>query len=162
VGARTLSPRGTAWVGTLCALMGLVILFVALGIIPTDESNFHAPHWVVGAAGLAFFLAGLAILTGPPAGTPEASTPEASRTTWRGLVLGLGVVGALAAVFNWVAFGPGPRSFSGGISIPFVSISGPQSEWSGRVAFGLAAGLIDLFLVWVIVRGLRDLLGRDR
>ena len=77
-------------------------------------------------------------------------------------MLGLGVVGALAAVFNWVAFGPGPRSFSGGISIPFVSIFGPQSEWSGRVAFGLAAGLIDLFLVWVIVRGLRDLLGRDR
>jgi len=137
--------------------MGLVILFVALGIIPTDESNFHAPHWVVGAAGLAFFLAGLAILVGPPPGAPEAS-----RTTWRTFLLGLGVVGALAAVFNWIAFGPGPRSFSGGISIPFVAISGPQSEWSGRIAFGVAAGLIDLFLVWVIVRGLRDLLGRDR
>ena len=77
-------------------------------------------------------------------------------------MLGLGVVGALAAVFNWVAFGPGPRAFSGGISIPFVSVSGPQSEWSGRVAFGAGAVLIDAFVLWVIVRGLRDLLGRTR
>jgi len=157
VATRPLSPRATAWVGTLCALMGLVILLVALRIIPTDESSFHAPHWVVGAAGLMFFLAGIAILTGPPAGAPEAS-----RTTWRSFLLGLGMVGTLAAVFNWVAFGPGPRSFGGGISIPFVSVSGPQSEWSGRVAFGAIAVLMDAFAVWVIVRGLRDLLGGGR
>src|SRR5260370_887902 len=76
--------------------MGLVILFVALGIIPTDESKFHAPHWVVGAAGLMFFLAGIAILTGPalsrvrpipapgengeaPAGTPGAGGDARAR-----------------------------------------------------------------------------------
>ena len=157
MGARPLSPRATAWMGTLCALVGLVILLLALRIVPTDESKFHAPHWVVGAAGLVFFLAGIAILTAPPAGAPDAA-----RTTWRSFLLGLGVVGALAAVFNWVAFGPGPRSFGGGISIPFVSVSGPQSEWSGRVAFGAGAVLIDAFVLWVIVRGLRDLLGRTR
>lgn len=157
MGARTLSPRGTAWVGTLIALMGLVILFVALGIIPTDESKLHAPHWVVGAAGLMFFLAGIAILTGPPPGTPEAA-----RTTWQTFLLGLGIVGALAAVFNWVAFGPGPRAFGGSVSIPFVTVSGPSSEWSGRIAFGAVAVLIDAFGLWVIVRGLRDLLGRRR
>jgi hypothetical protein len=137
--------------------MGLVILFVALGIIPTDESKLRAPHWVVGAAGLMFFLAGIAILTGPP---PD--TPEASRTTWRTFLLGLGIVGALAAVFNWVAFGPGPRAFGGSVSIPFVSVSGASSERSGRIAFGIAAVVIDAFAVWVIVRGLRDLLGRGR
>jgi hypothetical protein len=157
VGERPLSPGATAWVGALCALMGLVILFVALGIIPTDESKLHAPHWVVGAAGLMFFLAGVAILTGPP---PD--TPEASRTTWRTFLLGLGIVGALAAVFNWVAFGPGPRAFGGSVSIPFVSVSGASSERSGRIAFGIAAVVIDAFAVWVIVRGLRDLLGRER
>lgn len=157
MGERPLSPGATAWVGALCALMGLVILFVALGIIPTDESKLHAPHWVVGAAGLMFFLAGIAILTGPP---PD--TPEASRTTWRTFLLGLGIVGALAAVFNWVAFGPGPRAFGGSVSIPFVSVSGASSERSGRIAFGIAAVVIDAFAVWVIVRGLRDLLGRGR
>ena len=157
MGERPLSPGATAWVGTLFALMGLAILFVALGIIPTDESKLHAPHWVVGAAGLMFFLAGIAILTGPP---PD--TPEASRTTWRTFLLGLGIVGALAAVFNWVAFGPGPRAFGGSVSIPFVSVSGASSERSGRIAFGIAAVVIDAFAVWVIVRGLRDLLGRGR
>ena len=157
MGARPLSPGATAWVGALCALMGLVILLVALRIIPADEAKFHAPHWVVGAAGLMFFLAGLAILTGPPPGAPEAT-----RTTWRTFLLGLGIVGALAAVFNWVAFGPGPRSFGGSVSIPFVSVSGPSSEWSGRIAFGAVAVLIDAFALWVIVRGLRDLLGRGR
>lgn len=154
---RMLSARATAWVGALFGVVGLAILFVALGIIPTDESKFHAPHWVVGAAGLMFFLAGIAILTGPPPGAPEAS-----RTTWRTFLLGLGVVGALAAVFNWVAFGPGPRQFSGGISIPFVAIASRQSEGSGRVAFGIGAVLIDLFLAFIVVRGLRDLLGRGR
>lgn len=157
MGERPLSPGATAWVGALFALMGLAILLVALRIIPTDEATFHAPHWVVGAAGLVFFLAGLAILTGPPPGSPEAT-----RTTWRTFLLGLGIVGALAAVFNWVAFGPGPRSFGGSVSIPFVSVSGPSSEWSGRIAFGAVAVLIDAFALWVIVRGLRDLLGRNR
>ena len=138
-----------------------MILFVALGIIPTDESNFHAPHWVVGAAGLAFFLAGLAILTGPPAGTPEASKPEASRTTWRSFVLGLGVVGALAAVFNWVAFGPAPGPSAAGSRSR--SCRSPARRASGRAGSPSASRRAHRpVLVWVIVRGLRDLLGRDR
>jgi len=153
-----LSARATAWVGALFGVVGLIILFVALGIIPTDESKFEAPHWVVGAAGLAFFLIGILLLTTPPDQAPEA----AARTTWRTFLLGTGVVGAMAAIFNWVAFGPGPRHFGGGISIPFVAISSRQNEWSGRVAFGIGAVLIDLFLAFVVVRGLRDLLGRGR
>jgi multisubunit Na+/H+ antiporter MnhB subunit len=146
------------WLGALFGVVGLVILLLALRIIPAPESKFQAPHWVVGAAGLAFFLVGILLLTTPPAQTPE----EAARTTWRTFLLGGGMVGSMATIFNWVAFGPGPRHFGGRISIPFVSISGPQSEWSGRVAFGLAAVMMDLFLGWVIVRGLRDLLGRAR
>jgi hypothetical protein len=46
--------------------------------------------------------------------------------------------------------------------VPFAAVSGPASEWSGRVAFGIGATLIDLFLVWMVARGLRDLLGRRR
>ena len=155
---QTLSPRAMTGLGALFGVAGLVILLLALRIIPAAESKFEAPHWVVGAAGLAFFLVGIFLLTTPPAQTPE----EAARTTWRTFLLGGGIVGSMAAIFNWVAFGPGPRHFSGSISIPFVSISGPQSEWAGRAAFGLVAVMMDLFLGWMIVRGLRDLLGRAR
>jgi hypothetical protein len=91
-------------------------------------------------------------------GAPEG----AGRPTWRSFLLGGSIVGLLAAVFNWVAFGPGERRFGGAISVPFVAVSGPASEWSGRVAFGIGATLIDLFLVWMVARGLRDLLGRRR
>lgn len=157
--SRPLSPQGTAWVGALVGVAGLVIVLIALDVIAVDPAKFHAPHWVVGAAGLVFFLAGIAILTTPP-GSPEAA--PGARATWRTFLLGAGIVGALAAVFNWIAFGPGPRQFGGTISIPFVAMSGPQSEWSGRAIFGIAAALMDLFLLWVVVRGLRDLLGRGR
>ena len=147
-----------AWMGGLFGLVGLAILLLALGLLPVDEARLETPRWVVGAAGLAFFLIGILLLTTPPSQTPEA----AARITWRTLLLGGGVVGALAAVFNWVAFGPGPRAFGGSVSIPFVSVSGPSSEWAGRAAFGVAAVLMDVFLVWMIARGLRDLLGRGR
>jgi hypothetical protein len=155
---QSLSPRAMAWMGGLFGLVGLAILLLALRIIPSAESKFQAPHWVVGAAGLAFFLVGILLLTTPLAQTPEA----AARTTWRTFLLGGGVVGSMAAIFNWVAFGPGPRHFGGSVSIPFVSVSGPSSEWAGRAAFGLAAALMDVLLVWMTVRGLRDLLGRGR
>ena len=155
---RTLSPRTMAWMGGLFGLVGLALLLLALGLLPVEEARSETPRWVVGAAGLMFFLIGILLLTTPPAQTPEA----AARTTWRTFLLGGGVVGALATVFNWVAFGPGPRAFGGSVSIPFVSVSGPSSEWAGRAAFGVAAVLMDVFLVWMIVRGLRDLLGHGR
>jgi hypothetical protein len=156
------SRPSTTWVGALVSLLGLGILLVALDIIPTAPAKFEAPHWVVGAAGLGFFLAGIAVLTGPPPGTPEAAAAGGRFTSWRAFALGLGIVGSMAVVANWVAFGPGPRKFRGGIGIPFVAISGPTSEWSGRAIFGVGAGLIDLFLLWIVVRGLRDLTGRGR
>ena len=153
-----LSARATAWVGALFGVVGLVILLVALRVIPSEESKFQAPHWVVGAAGLAFFLVGILLLTTPPAQTPEA----AARTTWRTFLLGTGVVGAMAAIFNWVAFGPGPRHFGGSISIPFVAdlraaerVVGPRRLRPRGGDDGPVPGVR-------VVRGLRDLLGRGR
>jgi hypothetical protein len=61
----------------------------------------------------------------------------------------------LVLILNWIAFGAGPRHFSGGIAIPFVSWSGPSSEWSGRAAFGIGAMIADLVVVWLLARGVR-------
>jgi hypothetical protein len=153
-----LSPRAAAVLGALCVAMGLFIVLMAADVIPTDDKRFGAPRWVVSAGGLMFVLAGVALATTAAPGAPEA----AGRTTWRSVLLGGTIVGLMAAIFNWIAFGPGERRFGGGLAVPFVSVSGPASEWSGRAAFGLGAVLVNVFLVWMVARGLRDLLGRKR
>jgi len=83
-------PQGTTWIGALVSLTGLGILFVALDIIPTDPRKFEAPHWVVGAAGLAFFLAGIAVIKAPPPGTPEADGGEGPNGGGYGPAVGSG------------------------------------------------------------------------
>ncbi len=153
-----LSPRAATALGAICIGLGLLIVLLAADVIPSDEKRFHAPRWVVSAAGLVFVLAGVALATASAPGAPEAT----GRTTWRSFLLGGAIVGLMAAVFNWIAFGPGERRFSGGLALPFVSVSGPASEWTGRVAFGIGAVLVDVFLVCMTARGLRDLLGRRR
>jgi hypothetical protein len=45
----------------------------------------------------------------------------------------MGIAYGLAALFTWVAFGPGPRHFSKGIDGLFFTGSG---DTMGRVAFG--------------------------
>ena len=155
---RRLSPGGAIAVGACIMVVGLLIVLMSADVIPTDERKFHAPRWVVSACGLMFVLAGVALAAFSAPGAPEG----AGRPTWRSFLLGGSIVGLLAAVFNWVAFGPGERRFGGAISVPFAAVSGPASEWSGRVAFGIGATLIDLFLVWMVARGLRDLRGRRR
>jgi hypothetical protein len=44
----------------------------------------------------------------------------------------------MAAVFGWVAFGPGPRQFSSTPSLPFGTKRKQSGELSGRIAFGIA------------------------
>ena len=156
--SRRLSPRAATVIGAMFVGVGLLVVLVAADIIPADDKSFHAPRWVVSACGLFFMLAGVALAITSAPGAPEG----AGHTTWRSLLLGGTIVGLLAAVFNWIAFGPGERRFGGGIALPFVSVSGPSSEWTGRVAFGIGAVLVDLFLVWILARGLRDLVGRRR
>lgn len=153
-----LSPRAATALGALCVGLGLLIVLLAAGVIPADEKSFHAPRWVVSAAGLVFVLAGVALATASVPGAPEG----AGRTTWRSFVLGGAIVGLMAAILNWIAFGPGERRFGGGIALPFIAVSGPGSEWSGRVAFGIGAVLVDVFFLWMAARGLRDLLRRRR
>jgi hypothetical protein len=150
--------RATIALGTACVGLGLFIVLLAARVIPSEEKNFHAPHWVVGAAGLAFVLMGVALATAPAPGTPEG----AGRTTWRSFVLGGAIVGLMAAIVNWIAFGPGERQFGGTIALPFIAVSGRESEWTGRIAFGIGAVALDVFFVWMAARGLRDLLGRGR
>lgn len=143
-------------VGIACVLGGILILLRAAGVIG-DPHDIHAPRWVVGAAGLAFVLAGIAVATGPADGRPIAASAPA---TWRSGLLGGAIVGLMAVAPNWIAFGLGERRFGGMLGVPFLAVSSAVSETAGRVAFGIAAVLLDAVFVWVVVRGIRALLAR--
>ncbi len=140
-------------VGLIFGGMGTFIVLVAADIIRADPASFHAPRWVVAAAGLAFVLAGLSVATAPL--NQGEDIPR--RVTLRGLLLGGPIVALLAAVAHWVAFGPGERRFGGGFSIPFITISSRTPEWTGRLIFGIGAVMLDAMLLWILVRGIRDL-----
>lgn len=152
----SLSPRAALVLGAICVGTGLLIVLMAADVVPTDPARFRAPRWVVSAGGLMFVVAGVALATFSAPGAPEG----AGQTTWRSFLLGGTILGLMAAIVNWIAFGPGERRFGGTVAVPFVAVSGPASEWSGRAMFGIGAVLVDLFLIWMVARGLRALLGR--
>ena len=143
--------------GTAVSGMGILIVLLAIGIIPGAEASLEAPRWVVAAAGLAFGLAGAAMIVGyavaggvGPDGDLPTGTPRGVRVTQ--YLLGLGIIGALASVGTWIAFGPGPRAFT--VTLPFVG-RGPGDETVGRAVFGIGAVLTWLFLVVFAVVSVR-------
>ena len=157
----TLTPRGAVAFGGLFMACGAYPVLVGLGLVHVPPSP-GTPAWVIVATGGMFVLAGLAIIVGyAMAGSSQAdgslpeSAPFALRVTQ--YVLGLAIVGLMFAVFAWIAFGAGQRQFSSTISLPFFSTSGRSSEHSGRIAFGIAAGLMGLFVVFATVSGAKRL-----
>lgn len=56
-------------------------------------------------------------------------------------------VTCMALVFDWIAFVPGPREFHAGSSASHPG--GPVNSTFGRVVFGFAAALMDLFALYV-------------
>ena len=134
-------PSGVKWlfVPLLLATGGLV-LAVALGLIEIDPAGLHAPLWIVGAIGLAFAAMGLVLL---------ADGVQALRRA-QGL-LGFVCLVSFAAVFNWIAFGPGERHFSTrtgvGTGAFGVTTAAEGGEFGGRFVFGVVAVLLDLLIV---------------
>jgi hypothetical protein len=137
--------------GIFAALSGLPALLTALGIIPhAQDPSDPAPAWVIFLMGFVFQCGGVAVVlkgalgdAGDASGALPASAPVLARAAYDLLVIT--IVCSLAALFTWIAFGPGARHFSvsgDGMSMP-ASGSG---DWMGRAAFGFGA-----VLTWIIV-----------
>jgi hypothetical protein len=122
-----------------------LIIAVALGLIPVAPQDVRAPRWVLGAAGMTFIAGGFA-----PLAAYRGPSSKVSQ------IIGAGVVLPLTLVSNWVAFGPGERQFSGGLSIGFFTVSQQSSQLSGRIAFGIGAVLLDVLIVAIVVRRLKS------
>ena len=149
---REMSRRAAIVLGALVAAVGLGVL--ALAFWGSGE-KFHAPRWVIAACGGAFVFFGgwtavVYALGYDPRRSEETLPPPLVQLAFfvPGIVF-------LALPFHWVAFGPGPRAFSGSFSLPFLWISRRSGELSGRVAFGIGAVVMDLIVVAITVTLLR-------
>jgi len=138
-------PYRLIGLGTMA--LGLLTILTSANVIPVPDSTFEAPRWIVGCVGLSFLLAGAAVTLARPGAAPGTIAANPYFGGAAGLVLVL--------ILNWIAFGSGPRHFSGGIALPFVSWSTSPSEWAGRAAFGFGAFIADVIVVWVFARNVR-------
>lgn len=122
--------------GIAAISVGLLVMLFVSGVIPSKGVN--APAWVGMIAGGAFVLAGSALVLRSFAGGDAhdgelpIDAPRWLRITY--YVLGLSMIGSLAVIGTWVAFGPGERVFS--MSVPFAG-TGPADQSVGRTIFGI-------------------------
>lgn len=146
-GTRKLSPVGAVVMASVFALAGIAILALALGWIPIDPARLAAPRWVIASAGVMFIAGGV---------TPLGQA--FSLPAWLGPLAGLIAAAALAAVFNWIAFFPGERHFSGSSSLlGFQMGRSAAGELTGRIVFGVCAVLVDAIVLVGSVRLLREI-----
>jgi len=149
--------------GTLFIMCGIMPILLGLHAIdPGPTGGTPPPDWVALAAGLVFVGGGLAIVldyglaggTGPD-GNLVPGTPFWIRVA--NYLLGLAIIGLMAAMFGWVAFGKGPRAFSSSISLPFMGRSWMSGEISGRIAFGAADVLMWMMFIACGALGIKRL-----
>jgi hypothetical protein len=142
--------------GGVFALTGGLILAVSLDLIHVNPENFKAPRLVVAAAGAVFFMAGIWIVF-------QAASPEAQDTRlyrWMQYFIMVAMLGAFAAIFLWVGFGPGARQFETSTSLGPVSAGGTASEFEGRCIFGGFGLLMALGVLYYAVTRPARILGR--
>ena len=148
------SDRTTVAIGAITAAAGGYFLLAGMGLVPAPGAA-HGPGWIVAAAGFAFFFAGISVVLRAFTRTPDASSdlapgaPDWAKTLYH--LLGLAIAIPLALLGTWIAFGSGSRAFQ--IAMPFGSASG--GEIFGRVAFGIGAAIVWLYVIALLVTGAR-------
>jgi hypothetical protein len=158
------SSKSNIFWGLFAAAMGAFIVAGASGLFGLDlHPTEGTPQWVGIGAGLMFVAGGFAVmLQSLPAAKPMPDgslSPDAPRwVQGASLALGLFIAGSFAAIFFWIAFGPGERHFSGGI--PFIGAH--ANEEVGRVAFGFGALFACVMFLAFLVSGARRLSRRDK
>jgi hypothetical protein len=156
-----LSPRGAIFTGLLFTAGGGVAILNSLDVIGLSALTPGTPVWVGVCAGLVFIVGGVAVVLDyavaglGPDGDFLPGTPFAIRLA--NLLLGMAIVGGMIAISGWIAFGTGPRRFSGSVSIPFVATHWTTGATFGRIVFGAGTVLMVFMFVACTVVGIRRL-----
>ena len=131
--------------GLCFAALGTVALLSVLGLLES-KAPLTTAYQVFGAcASVVFIAAGLGIVLFG-LGFPRVAAKAG----------GVALLAFLLA-FNWIAFGPGERTFTRKLSSSLTAPSVSQvPEWEGRTVFGIVALLMDAVLVYGVVKGRRS------
>jgi hypothetical protein len=157
------TPREIRWIGAGAIAAGLYFILVGLGLLPVPGGprNLHGPLWLVLLVGLVFFLAGIAMLVQVMGRASAGGDLPSDAPRWMRIVqylIGVAIFGSFAMIGSWVAFGDGPRTFSGN----FLFFDGATNASIGRVAFGIGAAITWLATLAFAVSGARKLLRRSK
>ncbi len=163
MGERPATRTEILLLGIAATGVGLYFSLVGAGAlpIPGGPKNLHAPLWVVFAAGLAFLLAGIAILMHGAGVTDNNGELPTGAPQWLRVfqfLAGVAIFICFGAIASFIAFGPGPREFSSSVA----GVEAPVSATIGRIAFGIGAIVIWLCTLAVVVSGVRKLFSRER
>jgi hypothetical protein len=140
----TPSPTLRFFMGIAFAAAGIFPILAALDIGPFESSAIHGPPWIGVAVGAAFIGGALFLWF------QEAAT----RHAWLGHLFALLIVAALAALANWIAFGPGPRECTGTFSFAMFTSARWAAGLDCRIAFGIGGMMCNGLLVVIAGKGL--------
>lgn len=144
-------PKARLALALLCIAAGTLPILAAFDVGPLHSRDINGPPWLGVAAGGVFVLAGLMLLAGEKARNHPLSY----------LMLFL-VIGAFAAMGNWIAFGPGSRECTGGFTAFLFTQTRAAAAWECRIAFGIGACIMNGLLAWMLASGLARLAGPGR
>jgi hypothetical protein len=150
-------------IGIVAGSAGLYFLLVGAGVlrVPGGPGNLNGPVWLLFCAGLAFFLAGAAILLQAFGRANDQGEFPADAPSWLPVMqylIGIAIFAAFGAIGSWIAFGPGERAFSGS----FFFLPGEANAAVGRAAFGVGAVIVWICTIGFAVLGGKKLFGRSR
>jgi len=155
------TDKSTIACGVVTAAMGVFLVLQTSGLLGLATRPDDAPAWIGACAGLIFIAGGIAVvLQSLPFARITRGEISAGTPLWVHslmLALSLTIVGGLAAIGAWVAFGPGERHFR------FVGTfigSGQVDDVLGRLIFGAGTVLTAAIFVVFAVTGLRRVMRR--
>jgi predicted permease len=135
------SPGFRFALGTVLVIAGLACAVAGF------RSVLHAVHPITDDA-MSELLLGLCVLC---FGAAIFGSPAVANV--RQQILGALAITSMALLFDWIAFVPGPRAFRAGASAAHPG--GPVSSSVGRVAFGVGAVFMDLFVIYAWYAAMR-------
>lgn len=136
------TPGGRIALGAAVAALGLLMIGLGLHAVLRATHPLTSEDFIGVFAAMVFVFGG-ALLALPP---ERAGLQQ---------LLGALLMTTFALTLDWVAFGPGPRRFGGGLSNGWLGVGFVAGETFGRSVFGIFAVVLDLVAVLMWFRLIR-------